>query len=67
MLNLALVCRPWSSDYPKVEGYEPLIRAKVYRVSRSKRNCWRSEILVDDCPMTSSHHDTRLAAESALK
>jgi hypothetical protein len=64
MLRSALFCRPWSSHEAKVAGYEPLIRGKVERVSRSRRNCWRSTVYVDDCPMTYSHHDTKAAAES---
>jgi hypothetical protein len=64
MLNIDLLPRPWSSDRPRVEGYQPLITAKITRISRARRNAWRSETLVDDCPMATSHHDTKGAAES---
>jgi hypothetical protein len=64
MLNTRLLTRPWSCHEPKVKGYEPLISGKVERVSRSKRNAWRSVVRVDECPMATSHHDTKAAAES---
>ena len=63
MLTQELFPRPFSSDRPRVEGYEPLISGKVTRVSRSRHNAWRAETLVDDCPMSTSHHDTKAAAE----
>lgn len=61
-----LLPRPWSPDRPKVEGYEPIIRGKVLRVGRRKRNSWRADVMVDGCPMGHSHHDTKAAAESKL-
>ena len=67
MLNIDLLPRPFSYDRPKVEGYEPMIRGKVERVSRRTRNSWRAEVLVDDCPMATSHHDTKYRAESWLE
>lgn len=64
MLNTALLPRPFSCHSPKVAGYEPAIRCRIERVSRSRRNAWRCMILVDDNPMATSHHDTKAAAES---
>ena len=65
-LNIDLLPRPFSYERPKVEGYEPLISGKVMRVSRSRRNAWRAEALVDDCAMCISHHDTKADAEAHL-
>lgn len=64
MLNTDLLPRPFSTDRPRVEGYEPLISCRVARIGRRKRNSWRAETLVDNCPMAVSHHDTRTEAES---
>jgi hypothetical protein len=64
MLNTKLLARPFSSDRPRIEGFEPIITCKITRISRSSRNSWRAETLVDDCPMCMSHHDTKAAAES---
>ncbi len=66
MLNVDLLPRPWSCHEPKAEGYAPLISGRVERVSRSKRNGWRSQVFVSDNPMATSHHDTKAAAESSL-
>ena len=63
MLNTNLLPRPFSSDRPRVEGYEPLITSRITRLGRSRRNSWRAEVLVDGCTMTTSHHDTRSDAE----
>jgi len=66
MLNTSLLARPWSSDRPRVEGYRPIISSQITRISRTRRrNSWRAETLVDDCAMTTSHHDTKAAAESS--
>ena len=65
MLRTDLLCRPFSYDRPKQEGYEPQIYGRIARVSRSKRNAWRSTVYVDACPMATSHHDTKSAAENA--
>lgn len=62
-----LLPRPWSGDRPKVEGYAPLITGKATRVSRSKKNAWRAEVMVDGATMTLGHRDTRAAAESWLE
>lgn len=67
MLNTALLTRPFSYDRPRVEGYEPAISGRVTRISRSRRNAWCAETLVDSCPMSISHHDTKAAAESSLE
>lgn len=67
MLNTGLLPRPWSCHEEKVSGYSPLIHGKVERVSRSKRNGWRATACVDDCPMSTSHSDTKKAAESRLE
>jgi hypothetical protein len=64
MLNVQLLPRPFSYDRPRVEGYAPMIRARITRVSRSRRNAWCSEILVDACPMAISHHHTKSEAET---
>lgn len=64
MLNIKLLPRPFSSDRPRVEGYEPIVRGKIERINRRKRNSWRAEVSVDDCAMTLSHHDTKVEAES---
>lgn len=64
MLNIGLLPRPWSCHEERVKGYSPLIHGKVERVSRSKRNGWRATVYVDDCPMSTSHSDTKAAAES---
>lgn len=64
MLNMKLVTRPHSYDRPRVEGYEPLIRCKITRISRSRRNAWFAETLVDACTMAHSHHDTKGDAET---
>lgn len=66
MFNTALLPRPWSSDKPRVAGYEPIIRGNAERISRAKRNAWRATVTVDGCRMATSHHDTRAAAESHL-
>jgi len=66
-VNTALWPRPFSYDRPRVEGYRPLISGKITRISRSKRNAWRAEALVDDCAMTTSHHDTKALAETHLE
>lgn len=65
-LNTALLTRPFSYDRPRVEGFEPLISGKVTRISRSRRNAWRAEALVDGSAMTTSHHNTKTEAESFL-
>lgn len=44
---------------------KPTISGKVTRIGRSKRNSWRAETLVDSCPMSISHHDTKADAETA--
>lgn len=62
-MNTELLTRPWSSDRPRVKGYEPQIKSRITRVSRRRRNSWRSEILVNDCAMSMSHHDTKAEAE----
>ena len=67
MLNFDLLPRPWSSDRPRIEGYEPLISGKVTRVSRSKRNAWRAEALVDDSAMATGHFNTKAEAEPWLE
>lgn len=64
MLNTELLPRPFSSDRPRVEGYEPLISHRITRIGRRRRNSWRAEILVDDAAMTLSHHDTKAEAET---
>lgn len=64
MLNTELLPRPFSYDRPRVEGYEPIIKSKVTRISRSRRNSWRAETLVDNCSMATSHHDTKSEAET---
>jgi hypothetical protein len=64
MITSALLPRPWSGHRPKVSGYEPQITGEIQRVSRSKRNAWRATVLVDKCPMATSHHNTKTAAES---
>ncbi len=64
MLNSALLPRPHSCDRPRVAGYEPMCSVRITRINRNKRNAWRCEALVDDCAMTTSHHDTQAAAES---
>lgn len=63
-LTTQLLPRPFSSDRPKVEGYSPLITAKITRINRRRHNSWRAEVLVNDCAMTLSHHDTRAEAET---
>ena len=63
MLNIDLLPRPWSGHYPKVKGYSPLIRAKIERVSKSRKIGWRASIFVDDNPMATSHHGTKYSAE----
>lgn len=67
MLNTNLLPRPFSSDRPRVEGYQPLISGRVTRVSRARRNAWRAEALVDGTAMTTSHHNTKAEAESHLE
>lgn len=64
MLNTALLTRPFSYDEPRVKGFRPLIKGKVTRINRRKRNSWRAEALVNDCAMTTSHHDTKAEAEA---
>ncbi len=63
MIRTDLLARPFSSDRPRVKGYEPIIKAKVTRISRSRRNAWRAETLVDNVTMSTSHHDTKAQAE----
>lgn len=63
-LNTALLTRPWSCHAPRVEGYEPTIDGTVRRMSLSKRNAWRVEVVVDGNPVFTSHHDTKAQAES---
>jgi hypothetical protein len=63
-MNTKLLPRPFSSDRPRVEGYEPLITGEVIRIGRRRRNSWRAEVLVDSCVMTLSHHDTKSDAET---
>jgi len=63
MINTELLPRPFSSDRPRVAGYEPTISGKVTRIGRSKRNSWRVEVSVDGTAMTLSHHDTKAEAE----
>lgn len=67
MLNTRLLARPFSYDRPRVEGYRPIITGRVTRISRSRRNSWRSEVLVDGCGMSTSHHDTKTDAETQLE
>jgi hypothetical protein len=67
MLNTKLLARPFSSDRPKVEGFEPVISGKVTRIGRRRRNSWRAETTVDGCAMTLSHHDTKAEAETHLE
>jgi hypothetical protein len=67
MLNTRLLTRPFSSDRPRVAGHEPQINCKVTRISRSRRNAWRAEILVDGCAMSTSHHDTKAEAEASAE
>lgn len=64
MLNTDLLPRPFSCDRPRIEGFEPLITAKIMRVNRRRRNAWRAETLVNDHPMSTSHHDTKADAET---
>ena len=64
VMNTALLPRPHSCDHPRVAGFEPLIRTKIERVSRTKRKSWRCQVMVNDCPMAISHHDTKTKAES---
>lgn len=64
MLKQELFPRPFSSDRPRVEGYSPLISGRVTRISRSRRNSWRAETLVDGSAMSSSHHDNKADAET---
>lgn len=65
-INTQLLPRPFSSDRPRVEGYEPIISGRVSRIGRRKRNSWRAEALVDGTAMTLSHHDTKEDAETHL-
>jgi hypothetical protein len=65
MMNTDLLPRPFSCDRPRVEGYEPLIKSRITRIGRSRRNSWRSEILIDDCAMSMSHHNTKAEAETS--
>ena len=67
MLNIGLLARPLSYDRPRIEGYRPIVSGRVTRVGRRRRNSWRSEALVDDCPMATSHHDTKAQAEGHLE
>lgn len=67
MLNTELLPRPFSSDRPRIEGYEPIISGRVTRINRRRRNSWRAETVVDGCAMTLSHHDTKAEAESHLE
>lgn len=64
MLNTELLPRPFSYDRPRVEGYEPIIRSRITRIGRGRRNTWCSEVLVDDCSMSISHHDLKSEAET---
>lgn len=64
MLNMQLLTRPFSYDRPRVEGYRPLISNRITRISRSRRNAWRAEVLVGECAMATSHHDTKGDAET---
>jgi hypothetical protein len=64
VLKSDLFPRPWSGHYPRVPGYEPLISCRITRVSRSKRHGWRAVVTVDKCPMATSHHPTKTAAET---
>lgn len=64
-MNTDLLPRPFSTDRPRVAGYEPIITSRITHIRRSRRNSWRAETLVDGCAMTISHHDTRAGAESA--
>lgn len=63
MINIDLLTRPWSGHYPRVEGFEPLISAKIERVSFSRKTGWRASILVDGHRMATSHHGTKYSAE----
>jgi len=63
MLNIDLLPRPWSGHHPKVKGYSPLIRAKIERVSKSRKIGWRASIFVDEYRMTFSHHGRKYDAE----
>jgi hypothetical protein len=66
MLKTELLPRPFSSDRPKVAGYEPMISGKVERVGRRKRNSWRATVFVEGAPKAIAHRDTKAAAESYL-
>lgn len=66
MLKVDLLPRPWSGHYPRVEGYSPMIRGVVERVSRRKKNAWRGEVLVDGQAVVIFHRDTKAATESRL-
>lgn len=66
MLRQELLPRPFSSDRPRVTGYEPLISGKVTHVGRSRRNSWRAEVTVDGAAMSLAHFDTKAEAESHL-
>lgn len=64
MTSTALWTRPFSCHKAKVKSYQPTIKGKVYRVSRSKRNAWRAEAIVNDAVMWRGHFDTKAAAGS---
>ena len=63
MLNIDLLPRPWSGHHPRQEGFSPLIKAEVQKVSSSRKTGWRCQVLVNDSPMFTSHHPTKSWAE----
>jgi hypothetical protein len=63
-LNIDLLPRPWSGHEPKVNGFEPLIKADIQKVSFSRKTGWRSVVIVGGCPMVTSHHPSKASAEN---
>lgn len=62
-MNTDLFPRPWCIHKPKVKNFRPLIRAEIKRVSKRKKNAWRSRIFVGESPMCHSHHNSKTLAE----
>jgi hypothetical protein len=63
MINIDLLCRPWSGHYPRVKDFSPLIKADIEKISTSRKTGWRCQVWVDDSPMFTSHHPTKSWAE----
>lgn len=67
MTRTALWPRPFSCHEPRNAEFQPTISGKVSRVSHSKRNAWRAEVIINDATMWMAHYATKAAAVSACE